>query len=115
MKLSPPRSEAEAVSGGQPSLSRKIATPASRTVVGPLTAAFAQHFPDFDPYPWGSWDFLRTVVLNIAFAQPLVREYSDLFRGLDESELLALADSFALDSCEVRTDLAALLDRTGRG
>ncbi len=45
------------------------------------------------------------LMLNITVAQPLAYEYAELFRGLDDSELVALADSFALASCERRTAL----------
>jgi endoglucanase len=44
-------------------------------------------------------------VLNITLAQPLAGEYAELFRGLGDSELIALADSFAFDRCMVRDSL----------
>ena len=44
-------------------------------------------------------------------AQALVPEYAELFRGLSDDELVALADSFALDNCHVRTSLADQLER----
>ena len=41
-------------------------------------------------------------MLNITLAQPLAGEYAELFRGLGDDELIALADSFAFENCVVR-------------
>lgn len=77
--------------------------PAEVTV--PLQDLVAREFPRFDPYPWGRFDWVRTLLNNILLAQPLAGEYADLLRGLDGSELDALADSFAFRSCEIRGPL----------
>ena len=74
-------------------------------VTQPIQDLVAREAPDFDPYPWGRFDFVRTLVLNITLAQPLVGEYAELFRGLGEDELIALADSFAFENCVVRESL----------
>jgi len=74
-------------------------------VTQPIQDLVAREAPDFDPYPWGRFDFVRTLVLNITLAQPLVQEYAELFRGLGEDELVALADSFVFDRCGVRESL----------
>jgi hypothetical protein len=74
-------------------------------VTQPLQELVAREAPAFDPYPWGRFDFVRTLVLNLTLAQPLVREYAELFRGRDASELDALADSFAFAHCGVRETL----------
>jgi hypothetical protein len=55
---------------------------------------------------------VRTLLLNITFAQPLVQEYAELFRGLDDDALAALADSFAFPSCAVRESLREQLARS---
>jgi aryl-phospho-beta-D-glucosidase BglC (GH1 family) len=81
-------------------------------VTQPIQDLVAREAPDFDPYPWGRFDFVRTLVLNIALAQPLVHEYAELFRGLGEDELLALADSFAFERCGVRETLRDQLERS---
>jgi len=78
-------------------------------VTQPVQDLIAREFPDFDPYPWGRFDWVRTLLLNITIAQPLAYEYASLFRGLDDTELDALADSFAFDSCAVREPLLAEL------
>ena len=80
-----------------------------REVTQPVQDLIAREFPRFDPYPWGRFDWVRTLLLNITFAQPLVPEYAELFRGLDDSELVALADSFAFDNCAVRESLSKQL------
>ncbi len=82
-----------------------------REVTQPVQDLIAREFPTFDPYPWGRFDWVRTLLLNITFAQPLVDEYADLFRGLDESELIALADSFAFENCTVREPLREQLSK----
>jgi endoglucanase len=71
-------------------------------VTGPVTDLITREFPGFDPYPWGPADWTRLLLMNITMAQPMVGEYAALFRGLDDGELLALADSFALATCDIR-------------
>jgi endoglucanase len=78
-------------------------------VTQPVQDLVAREAPDFDPYPWGRQDWVRTMLLNITFAQPLAREYAELFRGLGEDELGPLADSWAFANCAVRESLAEQL------
>lgn len=74
-------------------------------VTQPVYDLVATEFPDFEPYPWGQRDWVRTLLLNILFAQPLVDDYAELFRGLGDDDLVDLADSFAFDNCVVRKPL----------
>jgi hypothetical protein len=74
-------------------------------VTQPVFDLVAREAPGFDPYPWGGVDWVRTLLLNITFAQPLAQEYAELFRGLGSDELAALADSFAFARCGVRETL----------
>jgi endoglucanase len=74
-------------------------------VTQPIQDLVAREAPHFDPYPWGRFDFVRTLVLNVTLAQPLVQEYAELFRGRDDAELDALADSFAFANCGIREAL----------
>ncbi|HMK97969.1 MAG TPA: cellulase family glycosylhydrolase [Acidimicrobiales bacterium] len=85
-----------------------------REVTGPVQALIAHEFPTFDPYPWGRFDWVRTLLLNIAFAQPLADEYADVLRGLDGSELTELARSFAFENCAVRETLREQLSRASK-
>jgi hypothetical protein len=77
----------------------------TREVTQPVQDLVAREFPGFEPYPWGRFDWVRTLLLNITFAQPLVHEYAELFRGLGDEELVALADSWAFAACTVREPL----------
>ena len=83
--------------------------------VGPaeVTAAVQdlveREFGEFDPYPWGRWDWVKTLLNTITFAQPMVEEYAALFRGLDERGLRELARSFALENCVMRKTLLQLV------
>ncbi len=83
-----------------------------REVSEPLRELFAREFPTFDPYPFGTSHFIARLLLNITLAEPLAYEYADLFRGLDDSELDALADSFSFENCQVRQ---SLLDQLKEG
>jgi endoglucanase len=74
-------------------------------VTQPFYDMMDREFPTFDPYPWGRFDWVRTLLLNITVAQPLAYEYAALFRGLDDDDLIALADSFAFSNCDIRSTL----------
>jgi aryl-phospho-beta-D-glucosidase BglC (GH1 family) len=76
-----------------------------REITRPVQELVAREAPHFDPYPWGRFDWVRTLLLNITLAQPLATEYAELFRDLDDEALDALADSFAFASCAVRESL----------
>jgi hypothetical protein len=80
-------------------------------VTQPVQDLIAREFPAFNPYPWGRFDWVRTLLLNITFSQPLAHDYASRFAGLDDSELDALADSFAFESCAVREPLLGELQR----
>lgn len=83
-----------------------------KDITGPVQELIAREFPNFDPYPWGRFDWVRTMLLNLLIAQPMADEYADLMKGLDDSELDALADSFGFDQCQVRQ---SLLDQLRNG
>jgi len=78
-------------------------------VTRPVQDLIAKQFPNFDPYPWGRWDWVRTLLQNILIAEPLAHEYADLFRGLDEAGIDALIQSFALAGCTIREPLRSQL------
>lgn len=77
--------------------------PAEATL--PFRELIAREFPDFDPYPWGPDRWLRGLLMNVVIAEPLAYEYAQLFRGLGDDELMALADSFAVHNCAPRERL----------
>src|SRR3954449_9685623 len=74
-------------------------------ITQPVQDLVEREAPAFDPYPWGRFDWVRTMLLNLTFAQPLAREYAELFRGRDEEELRSLAGSFSFERCAVRETL----------
>jgi endoglucanase len=82
-----------------------------REITQPVQDLIAREFPNFDPYPWGRFDWVRTLLLNITFAQPLVQEYAELFRGLGDNDLVELAESFAFVNCDVRESVRELIQK----
>jgi endoglucanase len=74
-----------------------------------VTQPIPKLVPRLDPLPMGRFDWVRTLAVNIALAQPLAPEYAELLGGRDDDDLLGLADSFAFGSCgvpETRDQLA---------
>jgi len=74
-------------------------------VTRPVQDLIAREAPEFDPYPWGRWDWVRTLLMTITLAQPLVHEYASLFAGLSDDALIGLAESFEFSACTVREPL----------
>lgn len=81
----------------------------SADLLGPLHQLVESEFPAWDPYPWGARYQTDDLIRHVLIAQALLPEYAELFRGLGDDELLALADSFALASCVRREPLLDLL------
>ena len=84
-------------------------------VLSPLHELVEAEFPTWEPYPWGARYQTDDLIRHILVAQALLPEYAELFRGLGDDELLALADSFALDQCVRREPLLDLLAENLRG
>jgi hypothetical protein len=76
---------------------------------GPTRALIAREFPDWSPYPWGVREATELVVKHVLFAQAMLPEYAERFRGLGDDELDDLADSFALDRCRRRARLCDII------
>ncbi|WP_433422006.1 glycoside hydrolase family 5 protein [Microtetraspora malaysiensis] len=79
------------------------------TDLAPLHRLMEREFPTWDPYPWGARYQIDDLLRHILIAQALLPEYAELFRGLSDDELVALADSFALTQCVRREPLIELL------
>ncbi len=77
--------------------------------LAPLHRLVETEFPSWDPFPWGARYQTDDLLRHILIAQALLPEYADLFRGLSDEELIALADSFALARCVRREPLLDLL------
>jgi endoglucanase len=83
-------------------------------VIEPIHDLVAKEFPDWRPYPWGARYTTDDLVRHILFAQALLGEYAERFRGLRD-EVVELADSFALRSCVRRQRLCELVAERLRG
>ena len=70
---------------------------------------FAEEFPDYDPFPWGSQRWVHLIVRHILLAEPMVADFGRCFEGLSPDEAEALADSFRLDRCVQRRRLVEIL------
>ena len=81
----------------------------SSDVLADLHRLIETEFPGWDPYPWGARYQSDDLIRHILFAQALLPEYAELFRGLGDEELIALADSFLLEQCVRREPLIELL------
>ncbi|WP_214410703.1 glycoside hydrolase family 5 protein [Sphaerisporangium fuscum] len=77
--------------------------------LAPLYRLLQSESPSWNPYPWGARYQTDDLVRHILIAQALLPEYAELFRGLDDERLTALADSFALANCVRRAPLIDLL------
>jgi endoglucanase len=84
-----------------------------RRILDPIEATFAEEFPDYDPFPWGSQRWVHLIVRHILLAEPMVADFGRCFEGLSPDEAEALADSFRLDRCVQRRGLVDIL-RTPR-
>ncbi len=84
-------------------------------VIEPLHALIAREFPDWSPYPWGVREATDLLVRHTLLAQAMLPEYAERFRGLDDDELDALADSFALERCRRRTRLCEMVAARASG
>ncbi|GAA5079752.1 aryl-phospho-beta-D-glucosidase BglC (GH1 family) [Thermocatellispora tengchongensis] len=80
-------------------------------VLAPLYDLMEREFPNWNPYPWGARYQIDDLIRHVLIAQALVPEYAELFRGLGDEDLIALADSFALRNCARREPLLDLLTR----
>jgi endoglucanase len=78
-------------------------------IMQPISEVFAREFPDYHPFPFGPKREIQQLVRHILLAEPLVEEYAELFRGMDEEEIDSLMRSFLFENCHVRTPLADLL------
>jgi endoglucanase len=78
-------------------------------VMAPLKALFAREFPDYSPFPFGSEFLINRLVPQILFAEALLPEFGELFRGMSEDEIDEMMSSFRLENCVFRQPLADLL------
>jgi endoglucanase len=83
-----------------------------RQAIAPLEDLIKKEFPTYDPYPNGKERQLALMVRHILISEALIPEYCNLFKGLSEEQLVALAQSFRFENYVKRTRLEDIL--TGR-
>lgn len=82
-----------------------------RHIMQPLEQTFAAEFPDYDPFPFGAQWQINRLVRHILLAEPLLQEFGELFRDIQEQEIDELMRSFHFQNCEQRSRLAHILER----
>ncbi len=83
-----------------------------RNVLQPLEDFITKEFPTYDPYPHGSKGEIALLVRHLLISEALLPEYCNLFKGLSDDQLVALARSFRFENYVKRTRLEDIL--TGR-
>lgn len=82
---------------------------AALDLIKPLEQLVADEFPGFCGQPFSTRQWLDVIIRHVMLGQPLIQEYAELFRGLGDDDVLALADSFALERCVSRDQHLDLL------
>jgi len=80
-----------------------------RPVMEPIEQLFKREFSKYDPYPFGIQNTVDRLVRNILISEALLPEYCNLFKGLYEKELIALAESFRFENYVIRQRLEDIL------
>jgi len=80
-----------------------------RQVMTPIEDLFKKEFNGYNPYPSGPQTQINLMIRHILISEALVPEYCNLFRGLSEEQLIALAQSFRFDNYVKRERLEAIL------
>jgi aryl-phospho-beta-D-glucosidase BglC (GH1 family) len=80
-----------------------------RQVIIPLEEMFKKEFSNYNPYPKGSKSEINLMIRHILIAEALVPEYCNLFKGLNDEHLVALAQSFRFDNYVKRDRLEKIL------
>jgi hypothetical protein len=72
-----------------------------RDVLAPLEARLEAEYPDLPDRQW----WVNRLVRHILFAEPLVREYAECFRGATHTDIDEIMSSFELANCVRRQPL----------
>lgn len=84
-------------------------------VLDPVRDVFAQEFPNYCPFPWGSEFMIDRLIPQILFASAMLPEFGELFRGMTEHDIDEMMQSFRIENCLPRQDLVALLSAAAKG
>jgi len=80
-----------------------------RHLIEPLEKTFAADFPNYNPGPYGGRDRIKRLVRNILLAEALLPEFAELFRGMSETAIDEMMQSFLFKNCVIRQPLAESL------
>lgn len=80
-----------------------------RQAIAPLEDLMKKEFPAYDPYPNGRDREVALLVRHILISQALLPEYCNLFKGLSDEQLRALAQSFRFENYVKRTRLEEIM------
>jgi hypothetical protein len=80
----------------------------------PLEETFAREFPSYNPFPFGANWMIARLVRFILLAEPLLEEYAALFKGMSQSEIDEMMQSFQFKQCVQHTELANILAESSR-
>jgi len=83
-----------------------------RDILEPIERLFEKEFPDFQPYPWGARRWIHGHIRHVMLAEAMVDEFARAFEGVGPDEAETLADSFAFENCQVRSELASVLSES---
>jgi endoglucanase len=80
----------------------------------PLERLFEEEFPDYHPFPFGTQREIELLVRTILLAEPMLPEYAEHFRGMDEAQIDELMRSFRFENCVKRGELVDILSDYSR-
>lgn len=80
-----------------------------RSLLAPIEELFQNEFPRYQPFPFGVQRHIAQLIRHILLSEPLVDEFAERFRGCTADDIELLMQSFLLDKCCRRTELAAVL------
>jgi endoglucanase len=80
-----------------------------RQALAPLEQLVKKEFPGYDPYPGGATREIALLVRHILISEALLPEYCNLFKGLSDEQIIALAKSFRFENYVKRTRLEDIL------
>lgn len=80
-------------------------------VLDPVHEVFDKEFPDYCPFPWGREFMINRLIPQTLFAQAMLPEFGELFRGMTETQIDEMMQSFRLENCVPRQPLVSLLQR----
>jgi aryl-phospho-beta-D-glucosidase BglC (GH1 family) len=82
-----------------------------RNELAPLEDLLSKEFPSYDPYPNGQKREVALLVRHILIAEALLPEYTNLFAGLTDEQVKALATSFEFKNYNKRQRLEDIFMR----